>query len=469
MASPRQPSMSDLRAIVAEQKTIIAEQKAHIERLENIVKQQAERITELEKKLDEKGKPPPPGFVKANRKKKPDGEKKQNRTKRSTNHARKLEPCTEEVLHAVESCPDCGRKLSDGWEHGRRQVLDLPETRYIVRDHVLIGRYCGQCKRRHIPKIDLSGEVTGKHRVSIRVMALVAYLKTECRQSLRQIRELLEAIYGLKLSDGAVTKIAHKVAAWGREEYEKLRQEVRSSPVVHADETGWREDGINGYLWTFVNERLRFFVRDRSRGSAVPLEVLGEAFDGVLVSDFYSGYGPLECTKQRCWVHLLRDLDELTEDHADHKGIARWVERIRSLYEHALAYRREQLAYEGDVTMALRKRRQRARREFERRLLSQVRRYLSKRDDPRHTLSKRIEKFVYEMFVFVEHPAVPPENNLAERALRPAVIHRKVCGGTRSARGSETMATLRSLFGTWRLQGHDLLAACQDLLTPHTA
>lgn len=90
--------------------------------------------------------------------------------------------------------------------------------------------------------------------------------------------------------------------------------------------------------------------------------------------------------------------------------------------------------------------------------------YVEKQSDPRHILAERIARFRYELFAFVQYPEVPSENNAAARALRPSVIHRKVCRGTGSPTGSRTMAILQSLFGTWRLRGLAPLEACLALL-----
>lgn len=238
---------------------------------------------------------------------------------------------------------------------------------------------------------------------------------------------------------------------------------------MHADETGWREDGQNGWLWAFLTAAVQVFHCDRSRGSHVPLAMLGEDFSGIVVSDFLSSYGPLECAKQRCWVHFERGLKHLEETHPEHAGVATWRAEIRALYEQAAAYRDKQLAYEGERTMPLLRARAKARRQFERALMKLARPYLKNKDNPRHLLAKRIERFQYELFVFVEHPEAPPENNAAERGLRPSVIFRKISGGTRSERGSVTMAILRSLFGTWRLHGENPLEACLALLASATA
>jgi len=404
----------------------------------------------------------PPSWVKANRAEEP----RKQRKKRSENHGRPREACTEEVVHAVEVCPDCGRKLDGGWEHRRRQVIDLPVQSYVVRDHVVMRRHCGVCGKDHVPKLDLSAEVVGKSRVSIRIMALVALLKTECRMPIRVIQRLLKSLYGLSLSDGELTGLLHRVAEEGRAEYEAVREEIRSSFVVHADETGMRQGGINGYVWAFLTEVAQFFLRDQSRGSAIPKSVLTEGFSGILVSDFYSGYSPLSCRKQRCWVHLLRDLRELEEAHPDNKSIAGWRSKIRALYDKAVAYRKSQLALESPVPMRVLQQRPKVRARFESALMKLAKPYVSKRKDPRRVLAKRMEKFLYELFVFLEYPDVPPGNNLAERSLRPVVMARKSSGGTRSAKGSETLAILRTLFGTWGLRGQPALDACCALLAP---
>jgi transposase len=229
----------------------------------------------------------PPSWVRANTRRK---QEKQERKKRAQSFARGLETPTQECFHAASCCPDCGRTLHGGSEHRRRQIIDLPETPVQVTDHVIVGRWCGVCKKRVLPQVDLSGQALGQHRIGVRLMSLVCSLKTALRLPVRQITQLLHSLWGVKISAGEVCELLHDAAAQGKPVYEAIQKQVRGSPFVHADETGWREDGQNGYLWSFSTPTVRYFVYNQSRSGSVPLEVLGSEFGGIVVCDFYGGY-----------------------------------------------------------------------------------------------------------------------------------------------------------------------------------
>ena len=233
-------------------------------------------------------------------------------------------------------------------------------------------------------------------------------------------------------------------------------ERIRGSPVVHADETGWREDGHNGYVWTFSTPTQRYFLR-RGRGKAVVDEVLGEEFAGVLVSDFYAAYHHYDGPKQRCWAHLLRDVHDLRVLYPKDDRLSRWAGAVHRLYRQAVAF-----AHPPEKQPD--KRRRTARLALERRLLALCRPFLDDSLAVQARLCRRVERHIKELFVFVAQPEAPPDNNAAERSLRPLVISRKISGGTRSERGTDTKMTLASLFGTWRAQGLNSLLACRELL-----
>ena len=218
--------------------------------------------------------------------------------------------------------------------------------------------------------------------------------------------------------------------------------------MVHADETGWREDGTPGFIWTISTPTACLFHRDPSRAGTVADALLGSDFPGILVSDFYAAYDHFEGRKQRCWAHLWRDIDALEMEFPDDEELAAWVAGVRAIYDLATGERPE--AERGHTPEAIRARERRA-ASLEQQILALCPETLSD-DRPEATLAKRIRRYLTELFTFVADPTAPPTNNAAERNLRPLVIARKVSGGTRSADGSRTRMILASLAATARLR-----------------
>jgi hypothetical protein len=183
----------------------------------------------------------------------------------------------------------------------------------------------------------------------------------------------------------------------------------------------------------------------------------------VVTCDFYGGYNKLGVL-QRCWFHLLKDARELAELNADRPEVGLWVESLQALYQEAKACC---LAL-GESPADCRVRRK-ERRRLEKLAAQLPRPYAKNPDASQRVLAHRILKHLHELFVFVTDSAVPATNNLAERSLRPAVIARKISGGTRSPKGSATRMGLMSLLGTWAAQGKGQLQGCRELLLPTPA
>ena len=401
-----------------------------------------------------------PGHKPAARRKKAAEEKKPRR-KRQHGFARlRMEPAAQ-VTHAPESCPECHTALSGGWVQRTREVIELPVCPAEVTEHVFIARRCPLCRKRRLPRDLLREVAVGRQRLGINpvsstgqaLVSLIAALREGGRLPIRTIQWYLRTVHQvhqLKLSAGAIAGVAQQARPAVAEALER----IRSSPVVHADETGWRENGVNGYVWTFSTSTERYFLR-RGRGGAVD-EVLGESFGGILVSDFYVAYHHYPGLKQRCWAHLLRDIHKLKVLYPEDAGLVRWARRVQRLYAKAVGWTaaggcssREQLTLET-------------------RLLGLCRPFL---EDPlavQGKLCRRIERHIKELFVFVSHPETPPDNNAAERSLRHLVISRKISGGARSGAGSDSKMTLASLFGAWRARGLNPFLECRrPLISPH--
>jgi transposase len=321
-----------------------------------------------------------------------------------------------------------------------------------VTEHVVVARQCPVCQVPVVPVVDLGGVVDGPQRLGTHLISLITTLREVGRLPVRTVQWYLQTVHQLHLSVGALVDASRRVAAHGAAAVAQIREQIRGSPVVHADETGWRENGGNGYVWTFCTPTLRYFVR-RDRSKAVVDEVLGETFAGVLGCDFYAAYHHYPGLKQRCWAHLLRDIHDLTTLYPQDRGLQRWARRIKALFKRAVAWRSSDARLRGQ-----------AQQRYERALAALCTPFV---EDPlavQRRLCRRIVRHLSELLVFVAHPEAEADNNRAERSLRPLVTSRKVSGGTRSAQGTETKMTLASLFGTWHAQGRDPFAACHQLL-----
>ncbi len=434
---------------------------AIIERQQAIIGSLEKRIAQLEGRDKLGGTRRMPG-LKPKAEQQP-AQPKKPRKPRPHGFARTRMTPTQRVEHVVEQCPDCGTQLSGGWTQRTREVIDLPRVPVQVTEHAYIARTCPQCQRCCTPTAQLENMVMGKQRLGVNLISLIAALREEARLPFRTIQWYLDTVHGLRLSLGAIVDATQRVARKAQAELTGILERIRGSPVVHADETGWREDGHNGYVWTFSTPTERYFLR-RGRGKAVVDEVLGDQFAGVLVSDFYAAYHHHDGPKQRCWAHLLRDIHDLRALYPDDDRLAQWADAIHQLYRQATAFTHPSEQQRPEQQRPEQQRRT-AQLALEQRLLALCRTY---QDDPSAAptrLCRRMENHIKELFLFVAEPEVPPDNNAAERSLRPVVISRKISGGTRSAAGTNTKMTLASIFGTWRVQGFNPLTACRQLLT----
>jgi hypothetical protein len=255
---------------------------------------------------------------------------------------------------------------------------------------------------------------------------------------------------------GEIVELAHDVRQQLQGQADQLLEQVRQQPVVHQDETGWRENGKNGYIWATVSagpQAVRYYEYSPSRSHQVALHLLGVRFRGILVSDFYAAYNLIPGLHQRCWTHLLRDLHALKEEHAARDDVIQWAQQVRQVYDDA------QLWLDIHPTATSEERRRQYDVLYQRtwRLGGQ---YAFEGGHPCWALAKRLLRHQEELFLFVLVPDLPADNNLAERSIRPVVIMRKISGGSRSDAGSKTRLTLASLLGTWQARHLNPFVEC---------
>lgn len=450
-------SLQDVLALVqtlqAKVEALEVENQALRTRVTALEDENARLRDELARKGD------PPSWAKP---KTPKPDTPPNRKHRGNGYARASAPQPDAIIeHAVDNCPDCGQPLTGGWMYSSHEIIDLPVQPAVVIRHVRLMRQCGVCGRRIAPaRADLDDGSVGQHRFSARVMSLVAYWHHRCRLPLHLIQQSLRTMTGgLHVSMGELRRMLDAVAARGQATYEALRGEIRGSPVVQADETSWREDGQHGYVWAFLTPTIRYFERHGTRSGQVPKDVLGDDFTGIVTCDGYKGYDPLPCEKQRCWVHLLRHGHRLRIKYPEATDAHAWVDGLKGIYNDAVAL----VAAPGYAALP-EEMRLTHRLAFQRRVQTHATPHRHATVKEWANLATYLTDYLNELFVFLQHPAVPSHNNGAEQAVRGPVTARKICGGTRSAQGSTTKMVLFSLLDTCVVRGLDPVIAIERML-----
>jgi hypothetical protein len=295
------------------------------------------------------------------------------------------------------------------------------------------------------------------------------YLRYRIGIPYRKTAELFREIFGLEFVPASALGFDRKAATRGMPLYEDLRDKIRVSEVVHADETSWRGDGVGHYVWFAGNEDLSFFHIDRHRSAEVAKTIFGDNFNGTLVRDRYAAYNGIGTDWQACIAHILTKAKEIKTEHTLLPKIEKdattgpFCDRLMDLCSRLCDT--GQRLKSGDLPW---KRATKIKNNFVRELITLCKQPL--RFKPAETLRTYLagpeQRF---LFTFLRRPGVPPTNNHAEQSLRHLVIFRKICFGSRSESGLKTHSILPSLVQTARRQGIHPRIFLQTLLTADTA
>jgi transposase len=237
------------------------------------------------------------------------------------------------------TCPTCHLRLGGISLARLRQVIDVPVPPPVqVTEHRIYKGWCAGCGKWHEAPVDLHEQVLGQGRIGVRLASIIAYLRTVMRLPIRQLRDYLLTVHGFQVSEGSLVELLHRIKQHVQPTLDALKEEIRASPAVQADETGWREDGCNGYIWSVSTPTVRYYEYHHSRAGAVVKQLIGSKFEGVLGSDFYAGYNIHQGLHQRCWVHFLRDIHDLKEQFAQDEAVLAWATAVKVIYEQAIAF-----------------------------------------------------------------------------------------------------------------------------------
>jgi transposase len=358
--------------------------------------------------------------------------------------------------HRLPRCPHCGGRLRRCTDTRTRYIEDIPPgITPVVTEHTIHRDWCPHCRKPVEPVVSdaLPGATLGN-----RTLVLSAWLHYGLGNTLSQIVDVFNYHLQLKLTPGGLVQMWYRLQEVLYPWYQQLQAEALASAVLHGDETSWRVAGKTHWLWCFANEEVTYYLIDRSRGEPALRKFFIEEFQGTLVSDFWGAYNAVVCAaRQGCLVHLFRDLETVERYGRGGKHWPAFAKKLRRLLRDAIRlWRQEGLSAE---TFASRRKR------LDERLDELI--GTPWEDGQARRLIKRLRRHRDDLFTFLDQPGVPFDNNLAERAIRPAVIIRKNSYANRSQRGADAQAVLMSIYRTLKQRGHDPLTTITEAIASY--
>jgi transposase len=371
-------------------------------------------------------------------------------------------PAPEQVDRTIEvplpaQCPESHAPLDDVpvTRHDQDQI-DLPEPKPVITRYRVPVARCLACFRRvqgrhPEPTSDALGAAAVQFGPRLRGFA--ADLKHRIGASYRKGASVLLTLTGLVMAAASLVRSSQRLGRLARPSSEALVVAAQPSDVQHVDETGWKIGGRAAWLWVFADPHATLYRIRHSRGHEVVVEVLGEDYQGVLVSDCFLASDPLNFTKSKCATHLLKRCSEVEQSKS--RGAVRFSRRVAALLRRAMALKRRRGTISDHGYAVLRGKLHAG--------WDRVWAGTSTDPDPAR-LAKLLRQHRARVLGFLDHDGVAATNKLAEQEVRPAVISRKLSAGNRTEAGAEAHAVLASLLQTYRRQGRSILEGLTALL-----
>jgi transposase len=356
-------------------------------------------------------------------------------------------------------CPNCHTKLQrtdDFDSHIVEDIPDLEQKRVVVIEHQIERQWCPECNK------EVSAAPTGvipNARFGINILMLVMILKYSLRSSIDSIQFFLLSAYGIPISKGAIYNLLKKAQQCLGAAYDKIAQDVKLSCVKHADETGWRIAGINGWIWAFLTNDAVYYTVEESRGKGIPDNFFrGSPENSILVRDDYRGYLNLPMKQQSCWAHLLRKSHEEVQRPSVSNEMKLLHEKIKHIYS---------ILTETIKMPFLKSYRKLIYKQLYKELLAIIKtRYNC---EYARQIQTRIKNQKQNLLTALLYENVPLTNNLAERSIRPLVVIRKISGGSKQPQGAKVLEVNMSILQTIRMKKLPLFSTLkQYLLEPFT-
>jgi hypothetical protein len=353
------------------------------------------------------------------------------------------------VVTRPGACPRCNssdnvHECSDCEEH---LVEDLVIVRPVSILYRRVRGWCSECDHVFTTR---APEDLPKAYIGPVARALAGYLHYVAKVPWEAVRKTFTGVFGLSITPAALIGFDRKLAETGRPLYDEIGKWVRYSTSVNLDETTWPVGKLLEWLWTFVTRFAVFFRIEPTRSGDVPIETLGEQYNGVLGTDCYGAYNRVNAkAKQKCLAHYARDADKLIRYYPEDHAAVRFAESLLDLFRRAREAKRQWLKdaftdeQAGSKATA-----------FEKELDRLCAESFGNRDA--ENLRARLVKHRNENFTFLRYREVDPDNNRAERSIRPSVTMRKVSYGNTADSGAENHQILMTATETAKIQGVDL-------------
>ena len=353
----------------------------------------------------------------------------------------------------LDICPHCGSENISPCNHTTEHIQeDLVDGKLTSTCFVHCYYWCTDCKsvvhgwgENEIPNSFIEPDARAK----------ASFLRHEIKVSYNDVQRTLQHLCGLTVVPGSIVGFDNKLAEKSEPIYDGLKQSLRVTQFIHADETGWKRD----WLWIFTNPDIAFFHIDQSRGSKVVIDHLGEFYNGVLITDFWSAYRSKvgAFAKQKCLTHLLRDIRELLRDEKLDQTAETFLERVKGLLQDAICLHNMHLALSNEEYRSMKK------DIFKR--FKELRSHLELKNHETDNIRKRLITFKDELFVFLEYPMISPTNNPAEQGIRNAVLFRKITFGNMTERGKRNVSIIMTIIRTAKLRGLNPIKLLKEILT----
>lgn len=374
--------------------------------------------------------------------------------------ARELLPASEvthSVLCEVGLCSVCGgaMKAVDA-EPVRQQKVEVPAIKPEVTEYRRPVGVCELCGQRALAPLPFGVD---EGVLGPRALAIASWLSGDMRLSRRRVQRLFKVLLGITVSLGTVSQAEGRVSPALATPHERALDFVQSRPVVGADETGIPLGSQRGWLWLATTEAVTvFLVRDnRARRSAI--ELLGEAFSGILLTDRYSAYAFFDGLRQFCLAHLIRDFGRIEDRGGEDRDIGHQLRLwLRLVFSQWHRFKRGELDRNG--LRAGLERHQTGLRSW---LEYGVARGSEK---TARTCQNLIDGWAH-LWTFIAHDDVEPTNNQSEQRLRHFVCWRRSSGGPQSERGQRFIERILTVVQSCVSQGRDVLDFVHQAVLAH--